>query len=111
MVSGTSIQAFWLAGDVSVGRVDSTGVAEGTAYRGDTAWGLVKLTGDKLLVIGAQVAPGRTDTDFAVVRLNADVIRGDARAAMASSISSRRSSVAPCAGMRFQNTLEGRGSA
>ena len=50
----------------------STGVADGTAYWGDTAWGLVKVAGDKLLVVGAQVAPGRTDTDVAVVRLNAD---------------------------------------
>jgi len=50
----------------------STGVAEGTAFRGDTVWGLTKLTGDKLLVVGSQVAPGRTDADFAVVRLNAD---------------------------------------
>ncbi len=52
----------------------STGIVDGTDYRADTAWGLVKATGDKLLVIGAQVGvgSGRTDTDFAVVRLNAD---------------------------------------
>lgn len=68
--AGRLDSAFGAAGVV---RLDlSAGVAEGTAYRGDTAWGLVKLTGDKLLVVGAQVAPGRTDTDFAVVRLNPD---------------------------------------
>ncbi|HVL04838.1 MAG TPA: delta-60 repeat domain-containing protein [Acidimicrobiales bacterium] len=53
----------------------STGVADGTAFRGDTAWGLVRVAGDKLLVVGSQVAPGRTDADFAVVRLNADGTR------------------------------------
>ena len=50
----------------------STGAAEGTAFRGDSVWGLVGLNGGKLLVVGSQVAPGRTDADFAVVRLNAD---------------------------------------
>ncbi len=49
-------------------------MADGTAYRGDTAWGLVKLTGDRLLVVGNQIGPGagRLDLDFAVVRLTAD---------------------------------------
>ena len=52
----------------------STGVADGSAYRGDTAWGLTGLAGDKLAVVGGQVAPGegRRDLDFAVVRLNPD---------------------------------------
>jgi len=62
-------------GSGGVARLDlSTGVADGTAYRGDTAWGLVKLSGDRLLVVGNQVGvgPGRIDVDFAVVRLNAD---------------------------------------
>jgi uncharacterized delta-60 repeat protein len=62
-------------GTGGVVRLDlSTGAAEGTAFRGDTVWGLVKLTGDRLLVVGNQVGvgPGRTDVDFAVVRLNAD---------------------------------------
>ncbi|HJV08025.1 MAG TPA: delta-60 repeat domain-containing protein [Acidimicrobiales bacterium] len=60
-------------GTAGVVRLDlSTGVAEGTAFRGDSAWGLVKLSGERLLVVGNQVAPGRTDTDFAVVRLNAN---------------------------------------
>ncbi|MGI8809700.1 MAG: hypothetical protein ACR2KK_18040 [Acidimicrobiales bacterium] len=40
----------------------------------DTVWGLVKLSDDRLLVVGSQVGvgPGRTDADFAVVRLTAD---------------------------------------
>ncbi len=52
----------------------STGVADGNAYRADTAWGLTGLAGDKLAVVGAQVGvgEGRKDVDFAVVRLNAD---------------------------------------
>ena len=60
-------------GTGGVVRLDlSAGVAEGSAFRGDTVWGLVGLTGDRLLVVGSQVAPGRTDADFAVVRLRAD---------------------------------------
>jgi uncharacterized delta-60 repeat protein len=60
-------------GDKGVVRLDlAPGVAEGTAYRGDSVWGLVRVAGNKLLVVGSQVAPGRTDADFAVVRLNAD---------------------------------------
>ncbi|MFP5318688.1 MAG: hypothetical protein ACLGI2_10395 [Acidimicrobiia bacterium] len=50
----------------------STGVAEGSAYRSDTSWGLTALPDGKLLVVAGQVAPGRTDLDFAVVRLTAD---------------------------------------
>jgi uncharacterized delta-60 repeat protein len=68
--SGRLDPAFGTAGVVKLDL--STGVAEGTAYRGDSVWGLVKVAGDKLLVVGSQVAPGRTDADFAVVRLNAD---------------------------------------
>ena len=74
--SGRLDPAFGTGGVV---RLDlSTGVAEGTAFRGDTVWGLVKLAGDKLLVVGSQVAAGRTDADFAVVRLNADGTRDSA---------------------------------
>ena len=55
----------------------STGVADGTAFRGDTAWGLLKLSGDRLVVVGSQVGAGagRTDADFAVIRLGADGAR------------------------------------
>jgi len=63
-------------GSAGVVRLDlSTGVAEGTAYRSDMSWGLVGLPDGKLLVVGGQVAPGRTDLDFAVVRLTADGAR------------------------------------
>lgn len=65
-------------GTGGVVRLDlSTGVAEGTAFRGDTSWGLVKLSGDRLLVVGSQIGtgPGRTDHDFAVVRLSPDGAR------------------------------------
>lgn len=65
-------------GTGGVVRLDlSTGAAEGTAFRGDTAWGLVKLSGDRLLVVGSQigVGAGRTDVDFAVVRLGVDGAR------------------------------------
>ena len=68
-------------GSGGVMRLDlSTGVAEGTAFRGDTAWGLTALAGDKLAVVGAQVGvgEGRTDLDLAVVRLNADGSRDSA---------------------------------
>jgi uncharacterized delta-60 repeat protein len=74
--SGRLDPAFGTGGVV---RLDlSAGVAHGTAYRGDTAWGLGKLASEKVLVIGSQVAPGRTDTDFAVVRRNADGTRDSA---------------------------------
>ncbi|MGH9280566.1 MAG: hypothetical protein ACRD12_21040 [Acidimicrobiales bacterium] len=62
-------------GTGGVVRLDlSTGVADGTAFRGDTAWGLTGLRDGRLVVVGAQVGPGegRKDVDFAVVRLNAD---------------------------------------
>jgi len=68
--SGRLDAGFGIAGVVTLDL--STGAAEGTAFRGDSAWGLVKLASEKLLVVGSQVAPGRTDSDFAVVRLNAD---------------------------------------
>lgn len=50
----------------------STGAAEGSAFRSDVSWGLVGLPDGRLVVVGGQVAPGRTDLDFAVVRLTAD---------------------------------------
>jgi uncharacterized delta-60 repeat protein len=62
-------------GTSGIVRLDlSTGVVDGTSFRGDTAWGLVGLRDDRLLVVGSQVGAGagRTDTDFAVVRLDAD---------------------------------------
>lgn len=65
-------------GDRGIVRLDlSTGVASGTSFVGDTAWGLTRLAGDQLLVVGGQVAPGegRRDLDFAVVRLTPDGAR------------------------------------
>ena len=65
-------------GTGGVVRLDlSTGVVDGTAFRADTAWGLIRLSGDRLLVVGSQVGvgEGRTDVDFAVVRLTADGAR------------------------------------
>ena len=51
----------------------STGVVSGTAFRGDTSWGLTLLSGDNLLVVGGKLADGagRTDIDYAVVKLTA----------------------------------------
>jgi uncharacterized delta-60 repeat protein len=65
-------------GTGGVVRLDlSTGVVDGTSFRGDTAWGLLKLSGDRLVVVGSQIGAGggRTDADFAVIRLNADGTR------------------------------------
>jgi uncharacterized delta-60 repeat protein len=44
----------------------------GQTYVADTQWGLNLYKDDSLLVVGAQKAPGRTDTDFAVVKLSAE---------------------------------------
>jgi uncharacterized delta-60 repeat protein len=62
-------------GTNGVTRIDlSTGTVFGTAFRGDTAWGLTLLPGDSLLIVGGKLAggAGRTDTDYAVVKLTAD---------------------------------------
>ena len=76
--------------DIALARFDDSGRLDaGFGERGvvrldlsatDTAWGLVRLAGDGLLVVGSQVGPGpgRTDADFAVVRLRADGTRDDA---------------------------------
>lgn len=52
----------------------STGVVSGTAFRGDTSWGLTLLPGDDLLVVGGKLADGtgRTDIDYAVVKLTSN---------------------------------------
>jgi uncharacterized delta-60 repeat protein len=51
----------------------STGTVSGTAFRGDTSWGLTLLPGDNLLVVGGEKADGagRTDIDYAIVKLTA----------------------------------------
>jgi uncharacterized delta-60 repeat protein len=52
----------------------STVVVSGTAFRGDTSWGLTLLPRDDLLVIGGTLAEGAgcTDIDYAVVKLTSD---------------------------------------
>lgn len=62
-------------GTNGIARLDlSTGTTDGTAFRGDTAWGLTLLAGDNLLVVGGKLADGtgRTDIDYAVVKLTAN---------------------------------------
>lgn len=61
-------------GNNGITRLDlSTGTVSGTAFRGDTVWGLTLLPGDKLLLVGGKLADGagRTDIDYAVVQLTA----------------------------------------
>ena len=65
-------------GTNGITRLDlSTGTVFGTAFRGDTAWGLTVLPGDNLLLIGGKLADGadRTDIDYAVVKLTANGTR------------------------------------
>ena len=50
----------------------SDGELVGTTYVADSHWGLSLYPNDKLVLTGAQKAPGRTDLDFAVVRLEAN---------------------------------------
>lgn len=58
----------------------STGVVDGTAFRGDTSWGLTLLPGDDLLVVGGKLADGagRKDIDYAVVKLTSNGTRDTA---------------------------------
>ena len=62
-------------GNKGITRLDlSAGKVAGTAFRGDTAWGLTVLPGDDLLLIGGKLADGegRTDIDYVVVKLTAN---------------------------------------
>lgn len=62
-------------GTNGITRLDlSTGTGSGTAFRGDTAWGLTLLPGDDLLIVGGKRADGaaRTDIDYAVAKVKAD---------------------------------------
>ena len=59
-------------GTNGIARLDlSTGAVSGTAFRGDTSWGLTLLSGDDLLVVGGKLGDGAgcTDIDYAVVKL------------------------------------------
>ncbi|MBK7401629.1 MAG: hypothetical protein IPJ34_36595 [Myxococcales bacterium] len=53
----------------------SPGELAGTTYLADGQWGLSVFPGDQLLVTGSLKATGRTDTDFALVKLSADGAR------------------------------------
>lgn len=53
----------------------SDGELVGTTYVADSQWGLSVLPDDKLVVSGRQKAVGRTDTDYAVLKLTADGAR------------------------------------
>ncbi len=53
----------------------SDGELVGSSYVADSHWGLAAFSNDDLLVTGAQKASGRTDTDFAVVKLTKDGAR------------------------------------
>ena len=73
--------------DIALARFDDRGVLDPTFGTNgvvrldlstiDTVWGLVRLGGDRLLVVGSQIGAGdgRTDADFAVVRLSADGVK------------------------------------
>jgi len=53
----------------------STGVVNGTGFSADSAWGIDRYADDRIVISGGQVRSGGTDTDFALVRLNADGTR------------------------------------
>jgi uncharacterized delta-60 repeat protein len=50
----------------------SDGLLVGTSYLADSAWGLARYADDRLVVSGGQVRTGATDTDFVILRLNAN---------------------------------------
>ncbi|MEZ4406260.1 MAG: hypothetical protein R3A52_07285 [Polyangiales bacterium] len=74
--NGTLDRTFGTMGVVTLDLSD--GAVNGTGYLADGAWGLAVYSDDRLLVTGAQVRAGGMDTDFAVVRLNADGSRDTA---------------------------------
>ena len=62
-------------GTNGIRRLDlSTGTVSGTAFRGDTVWGLTLLPGDSFLIVGGKLAegPSRTDNDYAVMKLTSN---------------------------------------
>jgi uncharacterized delta-60 repeat protein len=50
----------------------SDGVVNGTSYSADSAWGLAVYDDDRLIATGGQVRKGALDTDFVMLRLEAD---------------------------------------
>jgi len=60
-------------GDDGVKIIDlSEGVSVGSSYLADSAWGLAVYPDDRIVVEGGLVAASKTDTDFALIRLNKD---------------------------------------
>jgi uncharacterized delta-60 repeat protein len=75
--TGTLDTTFGTAGvrilDLSSGEVGDGGTADGgTTIVPENTWGLSAFPNDDLIVLGARKADGRTDTDFAMVKLKAD---------------------------------------
>jgi uncharacterized delta-60 repeat protein len=71
--NGTPDTTFGAGGTSAVRLLDlSAGEVVGTGYAADSQWGLVVRPDDKLVVSGSLKATGRTDTDYALVQLNAD---------------------------------------
>jgi uncharacterized delta-60 repeat protein len=59
--------------DLSSGEVGDGGLPDGgTTIVPENTWGLSVFPNDDLIVLGARKADGRTDTDFAMVKLKAD---------------------------------------
>jgi uncharacterized delta-60 repeat protein len=59
--------------DLSSGEVPDGGLPDGgTTLVPENTWGLSAFPNDDLIVLGARKADGRTDTDFAMVKLKAD---------------------------------------
>ncbi|HMI89062.1 MAG TPA: hypothetical protein VK550_33520 [Polyangiaceae bacterium] len=60
--------------DLSAGEVTVDGgtVDAGTTIVAESTWGLSGFPNDDLIVLGSRKADGRTDTDFAMVKLKAD---------------------------------------
>lgn len=53
----------------------STGVAVGSSFIADSAWGLARYDNDRLLITGSQKRQGGNDSDFVVMRVSADGVR------------------------------------
>ena len=75
--SGALDPSFGTAGvrilDLSSGEVADAGTADGgTTIVPENTWGLSAFPNDDLIVLGARKADGRSDTDFAMVKLKAD---------------------------------------
>jgi uncharacterized delta-60 repeat protein len=71
--NGTPDTTFGAGGTSAVRILDlSDGAVAGSGYSADSQWGLLVRPNDKLVITGAIKASGRTDTDYALVQLDAD---------------------------------------